>query len=56
MSNFTNSSLVTKTKLTPRHYNPRTRNIGGITIHMNAGVCTVDQLLDFEYNTTRSTS
>lgn len=53
---FSNSPLVTQTKLVPNHYNPRNRAIGGITIHQNAGVATVNQLLTYAYNTTREMS
>lgn len=53
---FSNSPLVTQTKLVPNHYNPRNRAIAGITIHHNAGVATVSQLLNYAYNTTRQMS
>lgn len=57
MATYTNSSLVTQTKLlTNGHYNPRTGPIEGITIHHNAGVCSVKSLLDYAYNTTREMS
>ena len=53
---FTNSALVTHTKLVKGHSNPRNREIGGITIHQNAGVASVQNLLDYAYNTTRQMS
>lgn len=53
---FTNSPLVTQTKLVHGHYNPRNQSIKGITIHHNAGVSTVAQLLNYAYNTTRQMS
>lgn len=52
---YSNSSLVTQTKLSTK-FNPRTGPITGITIHMNAGVCSVASLLDFASKTTRSMS
>lgn len=57
MAEFTNSPLVTQTKLLKNgHYNPRNQKIGGITIHHNAGVATVSQLLNYAYNTDRQMS
>lgn len=54
---FTNSSLVTHTKLLKNnHYNPRNRDIAGITIHHNAGVASVSNLLNYAYNTDRQMS
>ena len=54
---FTNSPLVTQTKLlTNGHYNVRNREIAGITIHHNAGVASVSNLLNYAYNTTRQIS
>ena len=54
---FTNSSLVTYTKLLKNgHYNPRNREIAGITIHHNAGVASVPNLLNYAYNTDRQMS
>lgn len=54
---FTNSSLVTHTKLLKNnHYNPRNRDIAGITIHHNAGVASVPNLLNYAYNTSRQMS
>lgn len=54
---YTNSNLVTQTKLiTNGHYNPRTGPIEGITIHHNAGVCTVANLLDYASTTNRTMS
>ena len=54
---FTNSSLVTHTKLLKNgHYNPRNRGIAGITIHHNAGVASVPNLLNYAYNTDRKMS
>ena len=54
---FTNSPLVTQTKLlTNGHYNVRNREIAGITIHHNAGVASVSNLLNYAYNTTRQMS
>lgn len=53
---FTNSPLVTHTKLVKGHSNPRNREVGGITIHQNAGVASVQNLLDYAYSTTRKMS
>lgn len=53
---FTNSPLVTQTKLVKGHSNPRNRAIGGITIHHNAGVASVSALLNYAYNTDRKMS
>lgn len=53
---FTNSPLVTHTKLVNGHSNPRNREVGGITIHQNAGVASVQNLLDYAYSTTRQMS
>lgn len=53
---FSNSPLVTQTKLVHGHSNPRNQSIKGITIHHNAGVATVSQLLNYAYNTTRQMS
>ena len=57
MATYTNSSLVTHTKLIKNgHYTPRDRAIEGITIHHNAGVASVPNLLNYAYNTNRQMS
>lgn len=54
--NYSNSSLVTQSRIITNHCNPRNQPITGITIHHNAGVATVKNLLQFEATTTRETS
>lgn len=53
---FTNSPLVTQVRLVKGKYNARRGLIEGITIHHNAGVATVAQLLEYANTTTRNMS
>lgn len=53
---FTNSPLVTQVRLVKGKYNPRKGSIEGITIHHNAAVSTVAQLLQYANTTDRSMS
>jgi hypothetical protein len=53
---YTNSSMVSYTKLSPNHSGQRTHSIDRITLHCVVGQCSVERLGDIFYPTSRKAS